>query len=67
MRTNIVINDILMNEAILLTGIKTKKEVVELGLKTLVRLKNQEKIRAFKGKLAWEGDLDAMRNNNDVS
>ena len=67
MRTNIVINDVLMNEAILLTGIKTKKEVVELGLKTLVRLKNQEKIRAFKGKLAWEGDLDAMRNNNDVS
>jgi len=61
MRTNIVINDSLMNEAILLTGIKTKKEVVELGLKTLIRLKNQEKIRAYKGKLAWDGDLDAMR------
>jgi Arc/MetJ family transcription regulator len=63
MRTNIVINDVLMNEAILLTGIKTKKEVVELGLKTLIRLKNQEKIRAYKGKLAWEGDLEAMRTN----
>ncbi len=63
MRTNIVINDVLMNEAILLTGIKTKKEVVELGLKTLIRLKNQEKIRAYRGKLAWEGDLEAMRNN----
>jgi Arc/MetJ family transcription regulator len=64
MRTNIVINDILMNEAILLTGIKTKKEVVELGLKTLIRLKNQEKIRAYRGKLAWEGDLESMRSNS---
>lgn len=63
MRTNIVISDSLMNEAILLTGLKTKKEIVELGLKTLIRLKNQEKIRAFKGKLTWEGDLDTMRNN----
>ena len=63
MRTNIVINDSLMNEAILLTGIKTKKEVVELGLKTLIRLKNQENIRAYKGKLAWDGDLDAMRED----
>jgi Arc/MetJ family transcription regulator len=64
MRTNIVINDVLMNEAILLTGIKTKKEVVELGLKTLIRLKNQEKIRAYRGKLVWEGDLESMRSNS---
>jgi Arc/MetJ family transcription regulator len=63
MRTNIVINDSLINEAILLTGIKTKKEVVELGLKTLIRLKNQEKIRAYKGKLAWNGNLEAMRED----
>ncbi|MSP28536.1 MAG: type II toxin-antitoxin system VapB family antitoxin [Methylococcales bacterium] len=61
MRTNIVINDSLMNEAILLTGIKTKKDVVALGLKTLIHLKNQETIKAYKGKLAWDGDLDAMR------
>lgn len=64
MRTNIMINDVLMNEAILLTGIKTKKEIVELGLKTLIRLKNQEKIKAYKGKLAWDGDLEIMRNNS---
>ena len=63
MRTNIVINDSLMNEAILLTGIKTKKDVVELGLKTLIRLKNQENIRAYKGKLAWDGDLESMRED----
>lgn len=63
MRTNIVIDDNLMKEAIKLTGAKTKKEAVELGLKMLVRVKNQEKIRAYKGKLKWEGDLDDMRSN----
>ncbi|HYE37629.1 type II toxin-antitoxin system VapB family antitoxin [Methylocaldum sp.] len=63
MRTNIIIDDELMNEALRSTGLKTKREVVELGLKTLIRLKNQEQIKAFKGKLKWEGDLDAMRTD----
>lgn len=63
MRTNIVIEDALMNEAIKLTGVKTKKDAVELGLKTLIRLKKQEKIMAYKGKLKWDGDLDEMRSN----
>ena len=63
MRTNIVIDDTLMEEALKLTGAKTKKEAVELGLKMLVRIKNQEKIKAYKGKLKWEGDLDEMRSN----
>jgi len=62
-RTNIIIDDELMNEALRSTGLKTKREVVELGLKTLVRLKKQEQIKAFKGKLKWEGDLDAMRTD----
>lgn len=63
MRTNIVIDDALMEEAIKLTGAKTKKDAVELGLKTLIRLKKQEKIRAYRGRLKWEGDLDDMRSN----
>ncbi len=63
MRTNIVIDDTLMEEAIKLTGAKTKKDAVELGLKTLIRLKKQEKIRAYRGKLKWEGNLDEMRSN----
>lgn len=45
------------------TGAKTKKEVVELGLRTLIRLKKQEKIRDFRGKLKWTGDLDEMRKS----
>jgi Arc/MetJ family transcription regulator len=63
MRTNIEIDDRLMAEALAATGIKTKREAVELGLKTIIRLKHQEQIRQFRGKLHWEGDLDAMRTD----
>ena len=61
MRTNIVIDDALMDEALKTTGLRTKREAVELALRTLVRLGRQEEIRRFRGKLAWEGDLEAMR------
>jgi Arc/MetJ family transcription regulator len=62
MRTNIVIDDRLMKDALKATGLKTKKEVVELGLKTLLKLNQQANIKELKGKLKWDGDLDAMRN-----
>jgi Arc/MetJ family transcription regulator len=61
MRTNIEIDDKLMNDVLKATGARTKKEAVELGLKTLIKLKKQEGIKAFKGKLSWTGDLDDMR------
>ncbi len=63
MRTNIVIDDDLMNDAIRLTGVKTKREAVEIALKSLIKIKKQESIRDFRGKLKWEGDLDDMRTN----
>lgn len=63
MRTNIVIDDELMSEALRTTGLKTKREAVELGLRTLVRLHQQEQIRRFRGKLNWQGDLDKMRTD----
>ena len=63
MRTNIEIDNNLMNEAIKISGLKTKKETVELGLKTLVRLKKQENIRRFRGQLEWTGNLDDMRTS----
>lgn len=63
MRTNIEIDNKLMNEAIKISGLKTKKETVELGLKTLVRLKKQENIRRFRGRLEWTGNLDDMRTS----
>ena len=61
MRTNIVIDDRLMKETLRATGLRTKREAVELGLRTLLRLGQQSKMRQYRGKLAWKGDLDAMR------
>lgn len=61
MRTNIVIDDKLMQDALKATGLRTKREAVELGLRTLLRLRQQAELRSLKGKLAWQGDLDAMR------
>ena len=63
MRTNIVIDDKLMADALRLTGLKTKREAVELGLRTLLRLRQQEQIRHVRGKLDWQGDLNAMRTD----
>jgi Arc/MetJ family transcription regulator len=60
-RTNIDIDDRLLADAMAATGARTKKEAVELGLATLVRLKQQERIRGFRGKLRWQDDLDRMR------
>ena len=63
MRTNIEIDDKLMADALKATGLQTKKEAVELGLKALIKLKKQSSIRALRGKLKWEGDLDEMRTD----
>jgi len=63
MRTNIVIDDKLMRDALRATGLKTKRETVECGLRTLLRLSRQEKVRRLRGKLDWQGDLNAMRSD----
>jgi Arc/MetJ family transcription regulator len=63
MRTNIVIDDDLLAQALEATGAKSKREVVELGLAMLVKLSRQERIKSFRGKLRWQGDLDAMRDS----
>ena len=65
MRTNIVIDDQIMKEAQKIGGYKTKKETVEAGLKLIVSLNRQEKVRKYRGKLKWEGNLDEMRANKD--
>ena len=63
MRTNIEIDDDLMREALEATGVRTKREAVELGLRTLVQLRAQEMAKALKGAITWEGDLNAMRTD----
>jgi Arc/MetJ family transcription regulator len=64
MRTNIVIDDKLMRDTLRATGLKTKREAVEEGLRSLLRLKRQAEIRKLRGKLSWQGDLDAMRRDS---
>lgn len=64
MRTNIIIDDKLMRETLKVTGLKTKRAAVEAGLQTLLRLGRQAEIRQFRGKLQWQGDLDAMRTDH---
>jgi Arc/MetJ family transcription regulator len=63
MRTNIVIDDKLMRDTLRATGLKTKREAVELGLRTLLRLRRQAEIRRLRGRLEWQGDLEAMRTD----
>ena len=63
MRTNVVIDDRLMNDALKTSGYRTKKDVIEEALKLLVRFNGQRSIRRLRGKLKWEGDLDALRSD----
>jgi len=63
MRTCIVIDDKLMRDTLRATGLKTKREAVELGLRTLLRLNRQEAYRRLRGQLDWCGDLNAMRSD----
>lgn len=63
MRTNIDIDDELMAAVLAATGAATKKEAVRLGLEALLRRERQRSVRALRGTLTWEGDLDAMRTD----
>lgn len=63
MQKDIFIDEKLMQETLLLIGLRSESEAVELGLRTLVRLKQQEKIRQLRGMSAWGGNLDAMRSD----
>ena len=61
MKTTIDIDQALMEAAMKASGNKTKKETVEAGLRSLVALERQARIKSFRGKLRWEGNLEEMR------
>ena len=63
MRTNIDLDEALMRRAARLTSLKTKREIVHRGLELLVKLKEQERIRRYRGKLRWRGELDSSRRS----
>jgi Arc/MetJ family transcription regulator len=63
MRTNIVIDDTLIAEAMAVTGASSKKAAVELGLKALIKQQAMAELKGLRGKVKWTGDLDAMRRD----
>ena len=63
MRTNIDVDEELLNQAKALTQAKTKKEVVELDLKNIIEVLQRRQMLSLRGKVAWEGDLEEMRRS----
>lgn len=63
MRTNVVIDDRLMSEALRASGFRTKRAAIEAGLRLLVQVNSQKKLRKLRGKITWEGDLEEMRKD----
>jgi Arc/MetJ family transcription regulator len=61
MRTNVVVDDSLMESALKASGLRTKKDAIEEGLKLLVQVRKQREIKRYRGKLKWSGNLDEMR------
>jgi Arc/MetJ family transcription regulator len=61
MRTNIVIDDTLMHDALKASGLNTKKDAVEMGLKLLIKQNQQQTIRKLRGEITWEGNLNKIR------
>ena len=63
MRTNIEIDNDLMDDALNAGGFKTKREAVEAGLRLIVKTRSQSKLKRLRGALRWEGSLDQMRQD----
>ena len=61
MRTNIDIDDTLVHEAMVISGINTKKAVINMALEEYIKANNRKKIIKYRGKNIWEGNLDEMR------
>ena len=64
-RTNIVIDEELVEAGLKATGLKTRKALVDFALRDLLRRENQRKILELKGKIYWEGDLASMRRRRE--
>ncbi len=63
MRTNVVLDDDLVRSALSLSGFKTKKKAIEEGLKLLIQLNRQKRVKSFRGKLRWAGNLNKARTD----
>jgi len=63
MRTNIVLDDTLINKALKIGGLKTKKATIENALRLFIQIRGQQKIKGLKGKIHWEGNIEEMRKD----
>ena len=63
MRTNIVLDDKLVEEGMRLTGVKTKRELVNLALRELIERRRRKNLLKFEGKIEWEGNLNEIRRS----
>jgi Arc/MetJ family transcription regulator len=63
MRTNVLIDDKLMSRAMRTSGCRTKRSAIESGLRLLVQVNGQKKLRDLRGQITWEGDLEEMRRD----
>ncbi|MGC9393819.1 MAG: type II toxin-antitoxin system VapB family antitoxin [Anaerolineae bacterium] len=67
MNTNVVVDETLVTEAMDLTGIKTRRKVIDTALRAFIRLQQQRAVLALEGAISWEGDLDALRTSRYVT
>ena len=65
-RTNIVLDDNLVSKGLKMTGLRTKKDLVDLALRELVRKEDQKSILSLEGKFSWESDLNEIRKDRFV-
>jgi Arc/MetJ family transcription regulator len=61
-RTNIVVDDALIREGLKVTGLRTRRELVDFALRDLLRRDAQRGLLKLKGTIQWSGDLDTMRS-----
>jgi len=66
MRTNVVLDEGLVEQAKRLTGIKTTRALIDEALRMLIQLREQGEVRSLRGRLPWEGDLAALRESRTV-
>ncbi len=62
-RISVTIDDALMSRALQLSGCRTQKSAIESGLRLLIQIHAQQRLRRLRGKVQWDGDLEEMRKD----
>ncbi|MEO5968463.1 MAG: type II toxin-antitoxin system VapB family antitoxin [Bdellovibrionia bacterium] len=66
-RTNLILDEKLLNEAVALMGVRTYSEAVNQSLSESIRLRKAQDILSYAGSGVWEGDLSKMREDETKS